>query len=129
MDNRAAVEQIFVGLVQAVSANNALITSLITEIKGLRDDLKAKEGITENLNDLVNNTASLGEDLQELTGSIGMAFRLLQGAAEAGKKGRVTWEEVLDVFTQIELEAQQEEAEPDGDGEQPQGQEIFPPQR
>ena len=130
---RAAVEQIFANLIQAVSANTVLITSLIGEIKGLREDLKAKEGIAENLNDLVSNTAHLGEDIEELTGSIGVAFRLLEGAAEAGKKGRVTWAEVLDVFAQIELEAQEDEAgngEPEAGPTEPEAgpteQEIFP---
>lgn len=131
---RAAAEQIFVGLIQAVGANTALLTSLIAEIKGFREDLKVKEGVNENLNDLVNNTAHLGEGVEALTGGIRVALDLLHGAAEAGKKGRVTWNDVTEIFAQIELRAQEEEAEEeaeeaeaDGDGERGEGQEIFPP--
>lgn len=120
---RAAAEQIFVGLIQATAANTALLTSLITEIKGLRDDLKAKDGLSENIGTLVDNTANLGEDVEALTGSIGMGLRILQDAAEAGKRGKVVWNDIVDIFTRIELEAQEEDAE-----EEEESQEIFPPQ-
>lgn len=130
---RAAAEQIFVGLIQAVGANTALITSLIAEIKGLRDDLKAKDGLSENIGTLVDNTANLGEDVEALTGGFRVALDILRETAEAGKKGRVNWNDIADIFTRIELQAQQDEAEEEEeeeagvDGEGEHGQEIFPP--
>jgi len=119
---RAAAEQIFVGLIQATAANTALLTSLIAEIKGFREDLKAKDGLSENIGTLVDNTASLGEDMGALTGGIRVALDILSGAAEAGKKGRVTWNDISDILTRIELQAQEEEEEEE------ESQEIFPPQ-
>lgn len=122
---RVAAEQIFVGLIQAVSANTALLTSVLTEIKGLRDDLKAKDGLSENIGTLVDNTANLGEDVGSLTGGIRVALDILSGAAEAGKKGKVTWDDISDIITRIELQAQQEETEEEEAEEE--NQELFPP--
>lgn len=108
---RAAVETIFVNLIQVVSANNALLTGLITEIKSLREEMFGNEGFKNDMHDLINNTSNLGEDVGGLTGGIHMALMILRRSAEAGGKGRVTWGDINSIFTEIELESQQEEVE------------------
>jgi hypothetical protein len=121
---RAAVEQIFVNLVQVVGANNVLITNLTAEIKGLREDMKGRE---KDASDLIDNSARLGEDIQELTGGFRMGLELLHGAAEAGKKGRVCWSDIVDIFTRIALEAQEEdEGGGEGEGEQQEERKTLP---
>lgn len=113
---REAAEQIFAGFIQAIGENTALLSQLIEEVRGLREDIRGnadpnRDNLQKAITDLIDNTASLGEDMEMLTGAMGTGLTLLRGAAEVGRNGKLTWDDLAEIFTQMDLDAQVQEQE------------------